>query len=88
MINFILSKILGTQNERVLKGMVPVIAAVNSFEPALSALSDEALKAKTKELRSVIGSRLKEEGFDDASDEDKKRIDQLVFEEVLPEAFA
>ncbi len=88
MINFILSRILGTQNERVLKGMVPVIAAVNSFEPALSALSDEALRAKTKELRSAIGSRLKEEGFEDASDEDKKRIERLVFEEALPEAFA
>jgi len=59
MIKYIMKKIIGTQNERVVKEMMPLVGQINSFEAAISALSDEALKAKTGEFRSRIGERYK-----------------------------
>lgn len=49
-LNF-LKKIFGSQNERNLKKLRPIVEQVNAFEPAISALSDEALKAKTPEFK-------------------------------------
>jgi preprotein translocase subunit SecA len=47
MINLIARKLFGTKNERYLKQIAPVVDRVNSLEPALQALDDTALKAKT-----------------------------------------
>ncbi len=90
MINFILSKILGTQNERTLKDLGPVVEAINAFEPELKGLSDEALRAKTPAFKERITARLKEAGYEaeDLEALEKKRILQEVLWEVLPEAFA
>ncbi len=44
-------KIFGSPNDRELKKLFPIVAAVNEFEPAISALSDEQLRAKTVEFR-------------------------------------
>ncbi len=63
MINYILKKIIGTQNERVIKTLRPVAELINSFEPEISKLSDTALKAKTEEFRAKI--RKKYEDFKD-----------------------
>ncbi|MDD5085797.1 MAG: preprotein translocase subunit SecA [Candidatus Omnitrophica bacterium] len=54
MIGFLIKKIIGTQNERALKKMQPIVDKVNGFEPATRALSDDALKAKTPEFRSRL----------------------------------
>ena len=51
MINSILTRIVGTKNERELKRIRPVVTQVGSFEPALRALDDHALAAKTVEFR-------------------------------------
>ncbi len=51
MIQTILAKVVGTQNERELKRLRPVVGEVNAFEPAIQALSDEQLRAKTAEFR-------------------------------------
>jgi preprotein translocase subunit SecA len=51
MINSILTRIVGTKNERELKRIRPLMAQVGSFEPVLRELDDRALAAKTKELR-------------------------------------
>ncbi len=51
MITQILSKILGTDNERQIKRLRPIVEKVNSFEPVVSALSDEQFAAKTNEFR-------------------------------------
>ena len=51
MINSILTRIVGTKNERELKRIRPVVAQIGSFEPALRALDDRALAAKTVEFR-------------------------------------
>ncbi len=51
MINFIAQKIFGTRNERELKQIGPIVERVNSFEPAMQALDDVALKGKTRQFK-------------------------------------
>jgi preprotein translocase subunit SecA len=51
MINKVLTKIFGSQHEREVKKMLPMVAAVNQLEPEIKALSDEALRGKTIEFR-------------------------------------
>ncbi|TBV81078.1 MAG: preprotein translocase subunit SecA [Desulfobulbaceae bacterium] len=47
----ILKKFFGNQNERTLKSMAPLVVQINELEPAMQALGDDALAAKTGELR-------------------------------------
>ncbi|MEN6603503.1 MAG: preprotein translocase subunit SecA [Bryobacteraceae bacterium] len=51
MIDTILAKVFGTKNEREIKGIRPVVAAINDFESHLTPLSDAELAAKTVEFR-------------------------------------
>src|SRR5215510_1887330 len=51
LLDTILAKIFGTQNERELKRLRPLIGQVNAFEPTIQALSDDKLRAKTVEFR-------------------------------------
>ncbi len=44
-------KIFGSSNDRRVKGFRPRVEAINALEKEYSALSDEALKAKTEEFR-------------------------------------
>jgi preprotein translocase subunit SecA len=65
-------KIFGS-NEREIGRLQPTIEKINSYEPAISKLSDEELKSKTEEFR----ARLK-----------KSKENQETLDEILPEAFA
>ncbi len=47
----VLKKIFGSQNERTLKRLQPIVEEINSFEPQIQKLSDEELRAKTGEFR-------------------------------------
>src|SRR6478672_11255511 len=47
MIDAVLAKIFGTQNERDIKAIRPLIVAINALEPQLQQLSDIDLAAKT-----------------------------------------
>ncbi|MDE1942240.1 MAG: preprotein translocase subunit SecA [Betaproteobacteria bacterium] len=47
----VLKKLFGSRNERLLKQYRKVVAQINSLEPALAALDDAALQAKTPEFR-------------------------------------
>ncbi len=51
MINKLLKKIFGTRNERIIKTFQKKVLEINAFEPTLSALTDEALQAKTAEFK-------------------------------------
>jgi preprotein translocase subunit SecA len=51
MITQLISKILGTENDRQLRRLQPTIDKINALEPSISALSDEQLAAKTNEFR-------------------------------------
>jgi preprotein translocase subunit SecA len=50
-IDSLLAKVIGTQNERELKRIRPLIAAINAREPEVQALADDALRGRTAELR-------------------------------------
>ncbi len=47
----ILAKIVGTKNEREIKRLKPIVARINALEPEIQKLSNEELKAKTKEFK-------------------------------------
>ncbi|HTG96521.1 MAG TPA: preprotein translocase subunit SecA, partial [Burkholderiales bacterium] len=51
MIGNVLTKIFGSRNERLLKQYSRTVAEINAFEPALAALSDAELRAKTPALK-------------------------------------
>src|SRR5258706_16062247 len=51
MLNAIFRSIFGTKHERDVKRMRPVVAEIAALEPGLQALSDEALRHRTVELR-------------------------------------
>ncbi|MCL4402124.1 MAG: preprotein translocase subunit SecA [Acidobacteria bacterium] len=54
MIDAILAKVFGTKNEREIKAMQPMIAAINDLEPQLEKLSDIDLAARTIEFREKL----------------------------------
>jgi len=54
MINKLLAKVIGTQNDRELKRLQPLVAEVNRFEPSITPLSDADLRAKTSTLRERV----------------------------------
>ena len=47
-------RLFGSANDRKLKSYKARVEAINAFEPAISALSDDALKAKTAEFRARL----------------------------------
>jgi preprotein translocase subunit SecA len=51
MLNALLRAMLGTKHERDVKRMRPIVEAINALEPDLQRLDDDALRAKTDELR-------------------------------------
>ncbi|HEY0283968.1 MAG TPA: hypothetical protein VGC23_01160, partial [Vicinamibacterales bacterium] len=51
MLGTLLAKVIGTQNERELKRLRPLVEQVNALEASLTPLSDEQLRAKTAEFR-------------------------------------
>ena len=51
MIDLFLKSIFGSQNQRTLKKIEPIVQRVNEFGPAIEKLSDDDLKAKTVEFR-------------------------------------
>ncbi len=51
MISGLLKKIFGSRNDRLIKQYSQTVKRINAFEPALQALSDEQLRAKTDEFR-------------------------------------
>ena len=51
MISTLIRKVIGSKNERELKRLWPIVTKINSLEPQIQTLSDEALRAKTAEFK-------------------------------------
>ncbi|NOH91805.1 preprotein translocase subunit SecA [Vibrio sp. AIC-3] len=51
MITKLLTKVIGSRNDRTLRRLRKIVKEINNFEPTFEALSDEELKAKTVEFR-------------------------------------
>ena len=62
MIGKLLTQIFGSQNERELKKLQPLVEAINALEPEMKAMRDEQLKAQTPRLKARLAN---EEPLDD-----------------------
>src|SRR5262245_8557664 len=78
MINTVLTKIIGTKNERELKAIRPLIQRINTLEPSIAGLSDDDLRAKTAEFRRRLGGGSGGDGGGGGE----------TLDTLLPEAFA
>jgi preprotein translocase subunit SecA len=62
MLGQILAKVIGTQNEREIKRLRPLVAEIGALEPQIQALTDEQLRHKTEEFKKRVATG---EGLDD-----------------------
>ncbi|MGH6987014.1 MAG: preprotein translocase subunit SecA [Caulobacteraceae bacterium] len=80
-----LRKFLGSSNDRKVKAMLARVAKINALEPAVAALSDDALRAKTAEFRERLASGaslddLLNEAFATVREAAKRTIGQRHFD--------
>jgi len=54
MLGQILAKVIGTQNEREIKRVRPLVAEIGALEPQIQALTDEQLRQKTAEFKARV----------------------------------
>ncbi len=54
MISGLLKKIFGSRNDRLIRQYKSTVRKINALEPAMAALSDEALRGKTAEFRQRV----------------------------------
>ena len=82
MIDFLI-KLFGDPNNKKIKKMMPVVDHINALESEFSKLTDDELRAKTKQFKEIINSR-------QTSDDIKKdrQLEKQVLDSILPEAFA
>ena len=80
----IVKKIFGTETDKYLKDSISFVDEINGIEPQIQKLSDDEIRAKTKEFKQKIQSAI--EGIED-QDERRKR-EQEILNEIAPEAFA
>jgi preprotein translocase subunit SecA len=79
-----LTKVFGSSNQRFLKTIQPIVDQINSLESQTKALSDDQLRARTAEFKEQVQRAVA--GITDK--EERKRREQEVLNEILPEAFA
>jgi len=56
MFQAVLTKVIGTKHQREIKRLLPIVAEINALEPETEALSADALRAKTDELRARVSA--------------------------------
>ncbi len=86
MFNYIMKKIIGTQNEREINKLRSMVSYANGLEPELIKLPTSELSSKTGYFRESIKNQLNDhrELDDDAY---FKKMEEILWE-VLPDAFA
>jgi preprotein translocase subunit SecA len=81
----VVARFIGTKHERDIKKIMPVIAAINTREAEVQALSDEGLKTRFAELRAQVQEQLKD--ADPAEPAYKQQLQQALEPAIVP-AFA
>jgi len=76
---------IGTKHERDIKKLQPLVAAINALEPEIKPLSDEELKARFQQLKTVVQDPLKDA---DPSESTFRNLMQEAFKPALVPAFA
>src|SRR5205085_11012790 len=79
-----LTKVFGSNNQRFLKSIQPLVDKINSLEPSVQKLSDDELRGHT----SIYKERVQQSVGDVTDKEERKRRERVVLDEILPEAFA
>ena len=87
-INTIAAKIFGTSNDRKIKAFRPIVQAINALEDETKALSDEALRARTVDMkqRFADGATLKDllpEAFATVREAARRSLGQRHFDVQL-----
>ena len=77
-------KVLGSNSDVFLKKIKPIVQQINDLEPSVQKLSDDELKAKTVAFKERINNALA--GIEDK--EERRKKEQDILNEILPEAFA
>ncbi|MGH7962194.1 MAG: hypothetical protein ACRERD_10280, partial [Candidatus Binatia bacterium] len=84
MVTALLRRIFGSQNDRELKRLRPLIAEINRLEPEFTALGAEALRAKTDEFKDrirtatdILRARLEEVRAQALRSEEREEREQL-----------
>lgn len=80
----LVKKIFGTSSDVFLKKVRPIVEQINALEPSIEKLSDEELKAQTPKFKERLAKAL--EGINDKTE--RRKREQEVLHEILPEAFA
>jgi preprotein translocase subunit SecA len=78
------NKILGSNTDRYLKKINPIVGQVNALEEGLKKLSDDELKARTVQFKEQIENALA--GIEDKTE--RRKREQEILSELMPEAFA
>src|SRR3972149_2764576 len=86
MIQKLLTKLVGTKQERELKRLQPRVQAINALEPELKKLSDAELAAKTAEFRQQIENRLQD--VEPEPEDIRRRAEAEALEALLVPALA
>ena len=79
-----LTRVFGSSNQRYLKSVQPIVAQINALEPGIKKLSDEELRARTATFKERVANGVA--GIHDK--DERKRREQEILDELLPEAFA
>lgn len=80
----LVKKIFGSSSDVFLKNVKSTIAEINAWEPKIEALTDDQLKAQTPKFKEIVREHL--EGIEDK--EERRKAEQQILHELLPEAFA
>ena len=80
----LVKKIFGSSSDIFLKKVKPTGTRINELEPAMEKLSDEELRGQTDKFKKLVAERLA--GITDAGQ--RRKAEQDVLNEILPEAFA
>ncbi|MBI3662261.1 MAG: preprotein translocase subunit SecA [Acidobacteria bacterium] len=88
MVNRVIAKFIGTQHERDIKRIAPMVAAINALEPEIHQLSDADLKARTQQLREQVQQALGDADPGEPPWKEYKARLAAVLDPVLPPAFA
>ena len=76
MINWLIKKVIGSKNARMIKTLRPMVERINELEKEFQELSDDALRAKTLAWKERLAA------MDDYDEQ------QRFLHEILPEGFA
>ncbi|MGB6228789.1 MAG: preprotein translocase subunit SecA, partial [Litorimonas sp.] len=84
----IAKKLFGSENDRKLKKLRPIVARINALEPQMEALTDEQLRAKTDEFKARLADgapldSLLEEAFATVREAAKRTLGQRHYDVQL-----